>query len=648
MKHTKQILTTVLSVLVSVGLVATAAYATTTVGNDVSVGGDLTVTGNVDVVPTRVAGNYAEGVNIASDTFYTGGASTKSYMLNIEGDREVANAATGDSNDAIIKASYSNYALNDNNFIIRGYNGTVNNRGSGTLGTLEGAAIGAQGKDSSVTQTIRGLSVIPENYGTVAAEFGGIDVLMKNEGGKATLQYGIRIRNEGANAGGVADAALLITDGASASWTTGIDLSAATVTTGIDIGDATTGINMTGTIGGHGIRMDLTEGADFSSGIYLYGSADKSIFVGQLMPETDTKPVEFYGMPTNLTGESSQGVLQICMTRGADYAMTSTTGNPDTMLRLRAKNEADNTVARAGLRGIDLEVENNRDEEGGGNAINAYIHAAMFTAGNTSDVITQCDNMQVLQLIMSNQGVVDTTLYGLRVLENSDGTVPTDTVGIKVTTSADAPAGGTRADGMMITTGGALGGWTDGLHIAGTITNAINIAGTHVKALEANSIATASGGYGMSVVGTVTDGASNGAAAYFEGHAAGTSTGDIYGVGTWLNVDPAGTKTYGSLWGLDVGVYAGAVNYSGGYVAAASFQTHVDDSLGTPDHHYMLRFNTNATEDVPDAWFDAANTASVAAQTGAWSTDPSAGSADASIKVRIQNVIYYIPIYENR
>jgi len=140
----------------------------------------------------------------------SGGAAQKTYLLNLDGERVVGDVASGDSNDSIIKSSYNNYAPNDANFIIRGINSVVNNRSGGELGILEGGQIGAQNKSGGVALTIRGLSVIPENYGTNADEFGGLDVVLKNESNAATLTYGARIRNIDASAQSAIQSALLI------------------------------------------------------------------------------------------------------------------------------------------------------------------------------------------------------------------------------------------------------------------------------------------------------------------------------------------------------------------------------------------------------------------------------------------------------
>ncbi|KKL18362.1 hypothetical protein LCGC14_2476270, partial [marine sediment metagenome] len=110
------------------------------------------------------------------------------------------------------------------------------------------------------------------------------------------------------------------------------------------------------------------------------------------------------------------------------------------------------------------------------------------------------------------------------------------------------------------------GGEFCGLHVettgSGTITNNGTCAGiiihkasgaanwpvgidmdSVIKAFEA-IVTCASGATGASIVGTLTSGTSDGIAAYFEGHVAGTPTGQNFAVGAWMNVDttPGGVE----------------------------------------------------------------------------------------------------------
>jgi hypothetical protein len=183
----------------------------------------------------RSSGSYGYGVNIDADAcFNIAGAAQKSFAFQISGDRAVAYAVTGDSNDALLKLSGNNYAANDANFILRGLNASINNRSGGTLGMLN-HSLGAQGKSGGTCPTIVGLSITAENYGTCETEFGGLDVNLKNEAAVATTEYGIRIRNTNNSIGDSVGAAILITDtGANTGFDYLLDANGATAATVAD------------------------------------------------------------------------------------------------------------------------------------------------------------------------------------------------------------------------------------------------------------------------------------------------------------------------------------------------------------------------------------------------------------------------------
>lgn len=170
---------------------------------------------NIIGKPERPAatGQYY-GWDLRLDGFFTGTAASKSYGLMIRGDRVAAYAATGDSNDAYLRISGSNYGANDSNFIWRGLNVGITNRSGGTMGRME-SSVGAQNKSGGTVPTLIGLTIVPENYGTVATEFGGVDVVLKNEANSATLSYGIRIRNDDRSSQGAIQAALHVSSHAS-------------------------------------------------------------------------------------------------------------------------------------------------------------------------------------------------------------------------------------------------------------------------------------------------------------------------------------------------------------------------------------------------------------------------------------------------
>lgn len=81
MKNKKQIFTTLFSVLISVFLISAVAYATTTIGNDVSVGNDLTVTGGITA--GTVTGNTTLTLNGAAGSAIAIGSTTTTGNITI-------------------------------------------------------------------------------------------------------------------------------------------------------------------------------------------------------------------------------------------------------------------------------------------------------------------------------------------------------------------------------------------------------------------------------------------------------------------------------------------------------------------------------------------------------------------------------------
>lgn len=185
---------------------------------------------DIAVTIYRSTSAYAYGFDIKGESgFFTSGAATKSYLLNVTGDRPSGSAATGDSNDALFKCSGNNYAANDDNFIFRGINAAIANRSGGHLGRIE-HSLGTQAKSGGTVHNVVGLTITAENYGTVVDSFGGLDVLLKNEAAVATTEYGIRIRNENNSIAGPVAAGILLTDtGANTGWTDALDFSGATL-----------------------------------------------------------------------------------------------------------------------------------------------------------------------------------------------------------------------------------------------------------------------------------------------------------------------------------------------------------------------------------------------------------------------------------
>lgn len=147
---------------------------------------------------TSTLRGYAMGINIDGTKLLRGTTISKSYVVNIFGDKEEAYPATGDSNDAMLKISGSNYAANDTNFIFRGLNCNVANRDPGELNLLTNN-ISVSLKSGSTTLTAIGLQVDCQHQAGAdnPTELGGLDVSLNFEGGEATEEYGIKVRTRG-------------------------------------------------------------------------------------------------------------------------------------------------------------------------------------------------------------------------------------------------------------------------------------------------------------------------------------------------------------------------------------------------------------------------------------------------------------------
>jgi len=186
-----------------------------TVNSGASMNVDGPETTKFEIAPVPItADSYRYGLRVDSDVFFLAGAALKHYMVQLSGDRESGNAVTGDSNDAMLKISHSNYAANDANFIDRGINIGVTNRSGGTLGRMENS-FGVQSKGGATTPIIIAGTFIAENYGTNATECFAIDAIIRDEVGAGALRAGIRVRNDDRSGVSALDAMILLDSHAS-------------------------------------------------------------------------------------------------------------------------------------------------------------------------------------------------------------------------------------------------------------------------------------------------------------------------------------------------------------------------------------------------------------------------------------------------
>ena len=156
--------------------------------------------GGLLVTPQRGIAAYEYGAKFISDTFFRGGAAQKSYLVYMGGDRLSGKVASGDSNDAILRMDFSNYALNDNNFIMRGINLGVQNRSAGTLNYLESASFTSRQRgDSGAIGLLRGLylSIIANvGSGAISTTVHGMLVEMQLEANMPSDSAGVVVKNK--------------------------------------------------------------------------------------------------------------------------------------------------------------------------------------------------------------------------------------------------------------------------------------------------------------------------------------------------------------------------------------------------------------------------------------------------------------------
>jgi hypothetical protein len=121
---------------------------------------------------------------------------------------------------------------------------------------------------------VNGLTVNAENFGTNATQHSALDLSLKNEGAKATLEFGIRVRNLNNSLGNASDAVLLVPADALANtgWLFGVDFNGAKIAQDIrthagpliysGAGAPTAGICAAGTLGS--IYLNNAGGANTS------------------------------------------------------------------------------------------------------------------------------------------------------------------------------------------------------------------------------------------------------------------------------------------------------------------------------------------------------------------------------------------------
>jgi len=491
----KKLLTILLSVLLPAFLVSAVVYATTSVGDAVSVGTTLTVAGtttlngNITLVnavgdtititgtPTFGAtttfsevillsngekidnatdgtltftGNGVfNGSRVVATTGYeywlqangditgTGDAthSAKTFGLGLSLTRPLGtNTASTDMEDALIKGVIQNKATgNTTNYKVKGIIVEAKSRtGTGNaVDQVYGMELSGKLQDSGTTANyVRGAVIRADlDPGTVAnTDVKGIRVEVDLDANAPSDSAGVQSYYQSQGAYTTPLAAFQVSALTARSWQYGLVIDANSV------GTADIRLSNGNTIG---------DTINFSA----------------TMTE-NTKPLQISATTDDTTHGVRQGAIYIGLNRESTNALTAWDGNPDAALKIQANNKANNTSARGGVRGIDVNARN-RDA-----GTLSWLNAISATAENSANTI---DSAYVAQFNMKNSGVISTSHYGVVIQDQSQGTSPADTVLLKLTTADDwAAASGARASAIQIRTGTSdTGGYTYGLDMNG-------------------------------------------------------------------------------------------------------------------------------------------------------------------------------------
>ncbi|KKN66542.1 hypothetical protein LCGC14_0470760 [marine sediment metagenome] len=147
-----------------------------------------------------VGGDSGRGVKF--DVEALAGRPLRQGAISLSLNRASDQATTWDGNpDAALKLSATNrYANSSAEGAVRGIDISARNRGD-ELSWISGINIGSRNDSGSTVDTIKGLDIRIEDYGTISTEAVGIDVNMSIENATGSPNtVGIRIRNTDASA----------------------------------------------------------------------------------------------------------------------------------------------------------------------------------------------------------------------------------------------------------------------------------------------------------------------------------------------------------------------------------------------------------------------------------------------------------------
>lgn len=182
----------------------------------------------------------------------------------------------------------------------------------------------------------------------------------------------------------------------------------------------------------------------YSRGPYAWSNKPGDEFPrGQTGSYSNTPWLKFDLYVSHLTMPCRDGAIKISLTRTADYATSSTDGNPDTALKIQNTNAAVCTGSSGYVRAIDYQARSNGNcvEVTG---INGNTRVSVgATATSVIGITHRCEiygtvstTLIGVDINMSNEGAAATTSAGLRI-RNTNASTPTAIGSAILVTSTD-------------------------------------------------------------------------------------------------------------------------------------------------------------------------------------------------------------------
>jgi hypothetical protein len=106
---------------------------------------------------------------------------------------------------------------------------------------------------------------------------------------------------------------------------------------------------------------------------------------------------------------------------------------------------------------------------------------------------------------------------------------------------------------------------------------------------------TTSGSYGLGLYTYLAGGATEGLTAYFEGHLTAAQTGNIYGLGSWINVDSTNLMSANIMTPFEGGIWAGTAQAAGRVVFAGQHHAILTSAPATSLHAWRLNSTQTVT-----------------------------------------------------